>query len=253
MRKYWLLWSDRFNALKPRERGIAFALLAVCLSAAMYLFALEPALKRQTAYKLQLEQNEILLTQLKDQEVALIQQSLLDPDAQRQQQLAALAQGNQAIRGELAEVQMRLAPPQRMGQLLSDLLARQPGLELISAKTLEPENLLEQKPGTAEAVGASAQNGPTQIALSPIAIPAPSAANAPASSGISREKGVYRHGLEITVRGNYLNLAAYARRVEQMPWKLYWGPMNLHVDRYPDSTLTFVVYTLSLDPAWLSL
>lgn len=225
MRKQWLALCDRFNALSSRERWISFVMLVSILLLLAYLLFLGPLLTKGERYQQQLKQNAKTLKSLQTQEQELTQLILQDPDAARHQQILELERSNQTRRSELAEFQTHLASPEQMPRLLGDLLGRESGLELVSIKTLKPENLFhaEEQEGTE----AAATEQP--------------------------ERGVYRHGLEIAVRGNYAALSAYAHKVEQLPWRLYWGGLTLQVERYPLSVMSFTVYTVSMDKTWLSL
>jgi MSHA biogenesis protein MshJ len=62
---------------------------------------------------------------------------------------------------------------------------------------------------------------------------------------------IYRHGVEITLAGNYLDLLAYLRDLEKQQSQMYWGKLDLSVASYPTATLKLSVYTVSLDLAWL--
>ena len=224
MIKYWLLASDRFNAMTARERWMAFITAASALCLVAYLLFLDPLLTKRLRYQQQIKQNAVTLSNLQAEEQAALQRTLQDPDAPRQQQILALEHENQLSRLQLADLQARLAAPERMPRLLEDLLKRDSGLELLSIRTMEPENLFQPAAATVEA---------------PAAPPA--------------QPGVYRHGLQVSVRGKYADLAAYARKIETLPWKLYWGNLSLQVERYPQSTMSFTLYTVSMDQAWLSL
>jgi MSHA biogenesis protein MshJ len=58
--------------------------------------------------------------------------------------------------------------------------------------------------------------------------------------------------LELTVSGTYLDLLDYLGELEKLPTQLYWSALELDATRYPKHTMKVTVYTLSLDPAWLS-
>ncbi len=62
---------------------------------------------------------------------------------------------------------------------------------------------------------------------------------------------VFRHGLELTVAGSYLDLYAYLSALEGLKTQLYWGRAEMSVAEYPVVTLKLTVYTLSFDQAWL--
>ena len=63
---------------------------------------------------------------------------------------------------------------------------------------------------------------------------------------------MYKHGVEITVRGAYTDLYDYLIQLEQLPWHMFWGKLNVSTQDYPEITMTITVYTLSLDKTWLS-
>jgi MSHA biogenesis protein MshJ len=66
---------------------------------------------------------------------------------------------------------------------------------------------------------------------------------------------IYRHGVEVTVSGSYLDLLAYLRDLEKLPHQLYWGRMELAAAPAAKGgttvTMKLSVHTLSLDLAWL--
>jgi MSHA biogenesis protein MshJ len=56
---------------------------------------------------------------------------------------------------------------------------------------------------------------------------------------------LYRHGLEMTLRGSYFDLMQYLSDLEKMPARLLWGGVELQVDKYPEVRLSLQVHTLS--------
>jgi MSHA biogenesis protein MshJ len=56
---------------------------------------------------------------------------------------------------------------------------------------------------------------------------------------------LYRHGLEMTLKGSYLDLTQYLIDMERMPARLLWGPVELQVEQYPQVRMTLQVHTLS--------
>jgi len=56
---------------------------------------------------------------------------------------------------------------------------------------------------------------------------------------------LYRHGLEMTLRGTYFDLMQYLSELEKMPARLLWGGVELQVDKYPEVRLSVQVHTLS--------
>lgn len=56
---------------------------------------------------------------------------------------------------------------------------------------------------------------------------------------------LYRHGVELTLKGAYFDLLQYLADLEKLPAGLLWGPADLQVEQYPEVKLTVQVYTVS--------
>ncbi len=69
--------------------------------------------------------------------------------------------------------------------------------------------------------------------------------------GATGNAALYRHGIEFTVTGTYVELYEYLRALERMPTQLYWRRAEFAVGDYPSATLKLTVYTVSFDRAWL--
>ena len=56
---------------------------------------------------------------------------------------------------------------------------------------------------------------------------------------------LYRHGVELSLRGGYFDLAQYLAGLEKLPVRLLWGRMELQVEKYPEVRLVLQVNTVS--------
>lgn len=219
MKKAWIYLADRFDALAPRERLVVFLGLAASLIAVFYVSVLDPTFTRYQKAHDELVRNQQQINLLSTQQVALIQVSSADVDADVHQQIKKVLTDNERMRDELNKAKTTLATPDKMAGLLQDLIHAQKGLELVSVRSGKTEDLLAPPAGTSVPVGS--------------------------------EHSVYRQSVEVTVRGNYASLAEYLKKVEALPWRFYLGDLSLKVERYPNSTMTLKLYTLSLERAWL--
>jgi MSHA biogenesis protein MshJ len=176
-------------------------------------------------------------------------------------------------------MQKGLVAPERMAPLIDTILRANGRLKLVSMRTLPVSSLNDApadpaqspkaapKPDTAtklqalqKQVADSMPRLPVPGDLHAAAVSAQPAASAPAqpvtpASAVAPKPGslLYRHGVEITVRGNYLDMIDYMNALESLPTQLFWGGAKLEVEDYPTSRLTLTMYTLSLDPKWLKL
>ncbi|GAA5179907.1 hypothetical protein GCM10025771_23190 [Niveibacterium umoris] len=229
MKARWIHLSDRFNALADRERMLLSAMSVGVLLALFWLILIAPAMNRQAADLAQMRSLHGQLDGLAEQARLLEEARRNDPVVQKRAQIESLTQQNLALKAALSGKRALLADPKQMPTRLRDLLARQPGLELVSLRTLPVENLTARDD--------KANAAPT---------PASGQASPPGTA-------IYRHGLEIAVRGEYAAIARWLTAVEQFGWQVFWGQMDLQVEKYPVSVATVTIYTLSLDPAWLRL
>jgi MSHA biogenesis protein MshJ len=208
--------AGRFDAMSLRERAMIFGGAALVAVVLVNTFLLDPVLARQRALARELAQaqGKLRATQEGVQDVA--QRRGGDPDADLRARLEALRREEAALEEALRDKSRRLVPPEKMPALLQDILSRNPPLELVSLRSLPPAPL----------AGAAAAAAPSGAA-------------------------VFRHGVEVVVRGGYLDMLRYLAELERLPWRLHWGEVALNAETYPTAQLSFTLYTLSLDKSWL--
>jgi MSHA biogenesis protein MshJ len=237
IKRLWQQYAAKVDAATLRERVMIFAGAAVVLIALLNALLIEPEFikQRKLAREVAQRQGEVRLMQEQLQKMALARQA--DPDQAARRQLETLRRQVAEIDARLAEEQRKFAPPERIGALLEEMLSRNRKLQLVDLRTLP--------------VAALARSGEADKAREKPAAEKP-AGGASGASGTSAARGpIYRHGVEITVTGSYLDLLAYLRELEKLPNQMYWGKLDLNVAVYPQVTLKLSVYTLSLDLAWL--
>ncbi|MEY4907473.1 MAG: hypothetical protein RL260_1191 [Pseudomonadota bacterium] len=64
---------------------------------------------------------------------------------------------------------------------------------------------------------------------------------------------LYRHGVELTVEGRYIDLLDYLKTLEASPQRLLWGGLKLQVLQHPQVLLTLRLHTLSTDAHWVEI
>ncbi len=239
----WQQWSDRFIALSKRERGIVAGALILGGGFLLFNFVVEPfqlkaraATKAAVAANSELAQQQILLAALTAQN--------RDPDAPTRQRLAELRKQLADVGGRLAKFETGMVPPSRMQAFLEGLLGKNGGIELLGLTTLPVTQVGVPVPEKA-VVATVAQAA--QVARDPGSVFKDGAAkSAPATP-----EGIYQHGIEIRLAGNYNDLLNYLAELERMPQRVMWNSVSLTVEKYPRNILVLRVFTLSLDKNWL--
>jgi MSHA biogenesis protein MshJ len=260
LRRRALAQARRFDARPKRERVMIMFAVAAVLLLAGDRFWLSPSFRHLNAASSALAAARTEQQQLTDES----ERRRVQGAAQRRELDADIAQWRErATQGAqaLADTQAGLIGPDRMVALLEQMLPRR-SVKIVELKTLAPQDA--RLPLPAPVVKTSAGTTPLMLpGVAASAVPAvagalasatPAAAAAPAALPPADGAPLYRHGVEITVEGQYADLMGYLFALENLPGpRLLWGGIKLKVEKHPTVQLSLTVYTLSLDRAWLEL
>lgn len=227
MKDRLLRLAARVDALSLRERVLLFAALAAVYVFLMHFLSLGPMFARQELLRTQIVQQQNNLAGIDAEIGDKVRAAQVDPDAPTRARIAAVRAQTDSLATSLRAMQNGLVPPERMAPLVEAILRANGRLQLVSLRTLPGEPVL----GAAREAGTPAD---PQNAAKPAAL-------------------LYRHGVEVTVRGNYLDMIGTMAALESMPTRLFWGAARLEAETWPASRLTLTLYTLSLDAKWMKL
>lgn len=253
MKERLIVLRDKIDALSVRERVMLFAGVAGLLVFLFYSMVLTPLFKREQALRAQIVQQNNHITGIDAEIIAAVQAHAVDPDAVNRMRLGSIQSEAMALAESLRTQQSGLLAPQQVAPLLGTMLRTNARLRLVGLRTLpvSPMN------GSADAAPGPATPGrPPELVrqMEQIQQLGPGQpVQAQATQAGPATPLLYRHGVEVSVRGNYLDMITYMDALESMSTKLIWGKAELSVEDYPNSRLTLTVYTLSLDKKWMKL
>ena len=234
MKQAWHKLALKIDAMSLRERAIIFTIAVLILVLLINATLLDPQYAKQSKLSQQIKEQQAQIADIQHQIQQRVKAQANDPDYDVRMRMQALRQRAQQMNDALGDVQKGLVPPDRMAALLESVLKKNDKLLLLSLKTL-PVKRLNDAVDTDEK-------------------PAPDASTIPlADEESDAVKGVFRHTVELKVQGSYMDMMAYMKSLEDMPWQIFWGNAELTVDVYPKATLTLTLFTLSLDKKWLNL
>jgi MSHA biogenesis protein MshJ len=219
----WVMrWATRIDGMALRERAMVF-----CSAATMLLFLYFWTLGNPTADRLRSMSREIAKKQA---DTRVIQENVRklvggdekNGDTSYASRVAELKKRVAAADARLAQEQQGLLPPNRIPALLEEILKRDRKLDLIALRSLPATAMTPE--GTA-----------------------PVTTEAQGPNGIR----VYRHGVEITVRGGYFDLLRYLSALESQPIRMFWKDVEIATADYPRISMKLTVYTLSLERPWV--
>lgn len=215
MKAFLKRYVDRIDNATLRERALIFLCLAFVLVYLVYVILINPLRDRQRVLTAESEKLQQELVTLRAGLQGMLKGGSQDIDSANRARLAAARAELARASSRIAQEQRRFTPSDRMRGMLADMLERNRRIALVDLKTL------------------------------------PAAPLATAPAGPTGNPGLFRHGIELTVSGSYVDLYEYLRTLERLPTQLYWGNAELAVGEYPVVTLKLTLYTVSFDRAWL--
>lgn len=250
MKRTWRLYMDKVNALTVRERTMIYIAAGAVVIFLGNLLFLEPLAQKNRAFSSIIAEQRAEIDKL-DRQIADAKRALNeDPDAAAKARIKQVEARIAEIDNSLQGVRQQLVPPERMAGLLEDLLKRNRRLQLVRIQTLPLEGILDDKAAD-KPDPADALNRAIGESDAPAAPAAPTPAVKP-PAGLA-DQNIFKHGVELTLRGSYLDMLDYLTQIEQLPWRMYWGRLQLDARDPKKPTLVLTLYTLSLDKAWLKL
>jgi len=251
----WQRLSTRIEAMAQRERMLTFAAAAALLLFGAQMAVLGPLARKQDMLRAASIQQASRVATINDGIAHLIAANAQDPNAAMRVKLNALRADTLRMSDQLRTMEKGLVPAERIAPLLESILRANGRLQLVSLRTLPVD--------TVDGASPDAKADPSAAAAAPLrpaaqlnaAAAAVGAAALATSSAPSSAPGtvLYRHGVELTVRGSYLDMIDAMGALEALPTQLFWGRAQLDVEDYPNARLTLTLYTLSLDPKWMKL
>jgi len=205
---------ERFNSLTTREKSIFFVTSLVLLWAAWDKFVYQPIASNQKQLSTQLSTIETQLSTLHHVAIQIEAIGKIDPNQENKLKLKQIQAELIKLKQNLDFGDKKFVPAQLMVKVLRDLLSKNRGLNLIALETLPVSTFSESR---------------------------------------QKHASIYRHGLSITLSGNYLNTMNYLKSLESLPWRFNWGSIDYQVKDYPIAETTLNLYTLSFEENWLGL
>lgn len=220
MSRYWQAFVEKFNGISKRERIIALLAALAVIYLLWSLLLLNPASSRLEGLQSREQALQGQERDLRAQEQAFSQVAGQNPDSAKLRQAEQLRQRLNALDDELQALAVGLVPADMLPQVLHDVLSSTGELELLGMQTLPVERLSLTGDKPVSDADQTQDSSPQEV-------------------------DVFRHAVELKVRGSYFAVARYVEALEQLQWRFYWDKLNYEVERYPLATATLEVYTLS--------
>lgn len=201
------------NARAPRERLLLAAALAVIVLLAWDVVVRAPLAQQRAADELRIEQLQREIGSFESSRAQLAGQ--LDGE-EGDDPAARLQERLERVDEVLAERTLRVISPRQMVTVLREVLGDTTGLSLVALRNLDSEPVLSES-----------------------------------ATGDGSAPRVFRHRIELVVRGEYFALLEYLERLEGLDWQLQWDALAIETVDYPLAEATLELSTLSLAEDWI--
>lgn len=227
MNKQWQRWSDRWDELSKREKGLLLITAITVPVVLLYVLLIEQPLqslqstpKKIAAVEKELVHQQRLLDVLQGTEAK-------DPNVAARQELKQLRNKLKQANEDVRQVARNLVSPQQMLTLLRSVLENEQGAELLSARSLSVKTV---QLGAAES--GSSQAADEKTPQSPSAV-------------------IYLHPFEVVLQGSYQGIYNYLLKVEQLEGVFFWDFLEYSVEEHPNAKVKIQIHTLSYEAGWL--
>lgn len=210
--------AARIDARTRRERVLLIAAAVTLVVLSWDALVRAPLEARHRVALASMSRMETELSAMRASERSLHEQIAALSASRVEQQVAALEGRIAAVNRELDARAQGLVSPNQMVEVLRALVAGDERLELVTLRNTAAEPIVTSK--DAGATGA--------------AVPR-----------------VFRHRVELVLRGEYFALLDYLRRVEGLQWRFQWDALNVATLEYPIAEAVIVISTLSFAEGWI--
>ena len=213
----WQQMSERFSALKEREKYTAF-ISALLLS--LWLFMLQllvPAFEELRKVEQQITSATMTMQQQSSSLISLQQQAEVDIDANYRAELESLRLQEQELQQQISKLTSYFIGSERMASVLQDVLK--------SSNNVKMKSVIA--------------NPPVPLTFS--------------EQGTDNKAVIYQHSTLVVLTGDYFALTAVLERLDALSWSLGWQSIDYNVTEYPNAELTLHLLTVSDNESYIKL
>lgn len=220
--KYIAVLIDAYEKVSARERKIILVTVLSLLSLIVFVLAIEPLIVEYKSLAVKSnslqDKNRLIEKQLK----LTLERKYQDPNIQLGKDIERLENKSLSLDEDIGRLTKALVAPKQMVQLLENVLKSDKKMKLISFVNLPKEDV--------ELVSD----------MTPAKINTETKLNSSTSEGL-----IYKHAFEIEMKSTYDSMVGYLKRIDKLPWKIFWQDLRYEAGTYPYGVLKIKIYTLS--------
>jgi MSHA biogenesis protein MshJ len=227
---------EGYEKISDREQNIVLFTLTSVLILLIYTLLIEPLVLSAIQASEDRSQAEGINQSLSLQIEKTRSKQFQDPNEPLRKKLAQITRQSDEMQDKINLLTQALVAPKEMVSLLGKVLKQDKKLKLISLVNLPEQAMNIDGRGISET-----QAQPRSINN------IPTVANSAEGNKDDDEKEalIYKHAFEIELEATYGATLGYLKRLDQLPWQLFWQDLTYESKQYPMGRLKIKIYTLS--------
>lgn len=213
---------NAYENISGREQKIVLVTFISLLVLLVFLWVVEPLLLANKSLYSELAAAESINTKIEKQIESTRETQHQDPNDILRNELANLNNEAERLQGQISLLTQALVAPKQMVSLLEQVLTQDKQIKLISLSNLPEEGM---------SIGESKVEDELV--------------------GTEPDSLIYQHAFEIELETTYVSSVAYLKRLDDLPWQLFWQTLEYESTEYPKGRLKIKIYTLSMSKAVL--
>jgi MSHA biogenesis protein MshJ len=225
---------NMYDKISAREQKVVLITLISLLLLVSFVVVVEPLLLANKLIYSEQSSMQSINSKLDQQIENTLTAQYQDPNAELRKELIALKTETVRLQRQISLLTQALVAPKQMISLLENVLTQDKQLKLISLNNV-PEKGLNIGEINHEERSKSIRKVTSEE-------------NAEESKP---DHLIYQHAFEIELEATYGSSIAYLKRLDELPWQLFWQTLEYESTQYPKGRLKIRIYTLSMSKAVL--
>jgi MSHA biogenesis protein MshJ len=232
LKEQWDKYTEKYLALNIKEQSLILLAGIIVFSMVIFTYAIEGSLALTTMKNKQRIQLTSENSATGKKIIKLDNTLVKDPNIAVNKKINEYQDQLLKVDGRLLKLTSDLIDPIEMRQALLELLKLEKGVKLLSFKAMPVQPLwlndADKKNNTANSGGTGANKE-----------------SETANSGSTNVVGLYRHGIQLVLQGQYFQLRDYLLQLEDLSWTFFWQKFYYTAEGYPLNVLEIEIYSLS--------
>jgi len=217
-----------YDNVTSREQSIILVTIVIILLLVGYLLIVEPVVL--TNAELTENKNALVSKNLSLSEKInnIKNEDKQDPNIPLREELNRILVDGKNLQEKINLLTQALVAPRQMVSLLEGVLIQDKQLKLLSFINLPEEAM--------SIVGNNLVPSPRSKEVK----------NNNQIEGAASEALIYRHAFDVELEATYDGALQYLKRLDGLPWQLFWQDLRFQTTKYPKGKLNIRIYTLSM-------